>query len=149
MNQLQAALQIVLSNTMVMYFKAHSYHWNIEGMFFPQFHDFFGDLYKELHSAVDPIAEQIRSIDGYGPVSMTEVLRNSTSMEDMMRLTMIRDMLGSLQMSNNSVIESLNTAFKLAEQSDNQGLTDFLGGRLDVHAKHGWMLNASGKTIGD
>lgn len=149
MNPLQAALQIVLSNTMVMYFKAHSYHWNVEGMFFPQFHDFFGDLYEELHGAIDPIAEQMRAIDAYGPSSLNEVLKNTTCMEDPIRRTSIRDMLDSLVRANGSVVESLNAAFQLAESAGNQGLMDFISGRLDTHAKHGWMLAATSKSFGE
>jgi starvation-inducible DNA-binding protein len=149
MNPLQAALQIVLSNTMVMYFKAHASHWNVEGMFFPQFHEFFGDLYEELHGAVDPIAEQMRAINAYGPVSLAEVLRNTTCTEDETRRVSVRDMIASLQRANGSVIESLNAAFNLAEQANNQGLMDFLAGRLDTHAKHGWMLTATSKSFGE
>jgi len=149
MNSLQAALQIVLSNTLVMYFKSHSYHWNVEGMFFSQYHEFFGELYEELHGAVDPIAEQMRAIDAYGPISFSEVLRNTTCTEDVVRQSNVRSMLESLIAANELVIESLNAAFELADEEGNQGLMDFLAGRLDAHAKHNWMLKASGKTLGD
>ena len=149
MNPLQAALQIVLSNTMVMYFKAHSYHWNVEGMFFPQFHDFFGDLYEELHGAVDSIAEQMRAIEAYGPSSLAEVLRNTTCTEDTFRRNSVRDMIDSLLNANTSTVESLNAAFAMAEQQGNQALMDFLAGRLDTHAKHGWMLSATSKSFGE
>jgi len=46
MNEIQAALRVVLANTFVMYFKTHSYHWNVEGVLFSLYHDFFGDLYS-------------------------------------------------------------------------------------------------------
>jgi starvation-inducible DNA-binding protein len=46
MDELQTALKKVLANTFVMYFKTHTYHWNVEGMFFPQLHEFFGNLYE-------------------------------------------------------------------------------------------------------
>lgn len=149
MNPLQAALQIVLSNTMVMYFKAHSYHWNVEGILFPQFHDFFGDLYAELHGAVDTTAEQMRAIEAYGPSSLAEILRNTTCTEDTMRRTAIRDMVDSLLNANMSTVESLNAAFAMADQQGNQGLMDFLAGRLDTHAKHKWMLTSISKSVGE
>ena len=49
MNELQAALKIALANTFVSYFKAHSYHWNVEGIDFSQYHSFFGDFYEDMH----------------------------------------------------------------------------------------------------
>ena len=81
MDELQTALKKVLANTFVMYFKTHTYHWNVEGMFFPQLHEFFGNLYEELYNAVDPIAEHLRAMDSYTPVSLAELTGLSTVME--------------------------------------------------------------------
>jgi len=82
MDQLKAALNVLLADMFVMYFKAHSYHWNVEGMFFSQYHAFFGELYEELHDAIDPTAEHIRTCtDGYAPISMMEMYNYKTSTE--------------------------------------------------------------------
>lgn len=143
MNELQVSLNIALANTFLMYFKAHSYHWNVEGMFFSQYHDFFGDLYEELFDAVDPFAEQIRAVDAYAPISLGSILRYGTIGDDIDKPLNIKGMLGNLIASNQQAIDSLNAAFKLAEQQDKQGLMDFLAARLDAHAKHGWMLKSS------
>jgi DNA-binding ferritin-like protein len=43
---------------------------------------------------------------------------------------------------NDKVMRSLNVSFKLANQFDNQGLADFLAGRIDIHNKHAWMLRS-------
>ena len=67
-----------MANTFVMYFKAQSYHWNVEGINFPQLHEFFGDLYEELQGAVDPFAEQIRALGEYAPKNLDEVFRLKT-----------------------------------------------------------------------
>ena len=56
-----------LADTFFMYQKAHSYHWNVEGNLFPMLHEFFGNLYEEIYGAVDPMAEQIRSLNEYAP----------------------------------------------------------------------------------
>ena len=146
MNELQAALKIALANTFAMYFKTHSYHWNVEGIMFSQYHDFFGDLYDELYGAVDPIAEHIRAIDGYAPMSVMDMLSAATVQEDFMRPVLIADMLQNLLAANSATVESLNKAFMLA--SGNNGLQNFLADRLDVHAKHAWQLKSSLKNIG-
>ena len=39
-------------------------------------------------------------------------------------------------------VVTLDMAFKLATTFNKQGLADFLAGRLDIHAKHGWMLRS-------
>ena len=58
MDKLIASLKVVLGNTFIMYFKSHSYHWNVEGHHFRQFHDFFGEIYDDVYGAVDPLAEE-------------------------------------------------------------------------------------------
>jgi DNA-binding ferritin-like protein len=57
----------------------------------------------------------------------------------------IPSMLQDLMDANASVIEALNAAHKLAEAEGNRGLVNHIEGRLDVHAKHGWMLLATSK----
>ena len=51
----------------------------------------------------------------------------------------------SLLKANETVIETLNDAFKAAEGDDQQGIMDFLAGRIDMHMKWAWQLRASTK----
>jgi len=124
-----------------MYLKAHNYHWNVEGSNFPQYHDFFGNLYQELHGAVDPIAEEIRALDAYVPGSLSRFLE-LTEIEDELSIPNGVEMARRLMVDNQKVIMTLDMAFKLADELDQQGLADFIAGRLDAHKKHGWMLRS-------
>ena len=142
MNELQASLKIVLANTFVMYFKAHSYHWSVVGPNFGQYHEFFGKLYEEVYGAVDPIAEHIRAIDGLTPISIMDLYDAKTVMEDGSRVMMTEQMFSNLLDANNELILSLNKAFDLSNYAKNQGLCNFLADRLDVHAKHGWQIKS-------
>lgn len=141
MDTLQELMKKVLADTFAMYLKAHNYHWNVEGASFPQYHEFFGNLYEELHGAVDPIAEQIRAIDAYAPGSFTRFME-LTDIEDEMSVPSGVEMARKLMIDNEIVINTLDMAFKLATTFNKQGLADFLAGRLDIHAKHGWMLRS-------
>ena len=71
--ELIVAVKKVLADTFIMYYKTHSYHWNIEGSNFPQYHEFLQNIYEELFAAIDVIAEHIRQIDGYAPSSLSEL----------------------------------------------------------------------------
>jgi starvation-inducible DNA-binding protein len=142
MEELKTSLTKVLADTFTMYFKSHAYHWNVEGMFFPQFHEFFGNLYEELHGAVDPIAEHIRAIDGYAPVSLANIMSMKTVQESNL-VTDPKTMISSLITDNNLVIISLMQAFQEAEKVSEIGLANFLQDRIDIHQKYGWMLKAS------
>jgi len=141
METLVEIMRKVLADTFAMYLKAHNYHWNVEGPNFPQYHDFFGKLYEELHGAVDPIAEEIRALDAYAPGSFTRFLE-LTEIEDETNIPMSREMALKLLRDNDVVLNTLNVAIKLADQFDRQGLADFIAGRIDTHNKHGWMLRS-------
>lgn len=137
-----AALKVVLGNTFAMYFKAHSYHWNVEGKNFSEYHTFLGTLYEELFDAVDPTAEEIRAAGDYAPFSMEDLFRMKTIEEDSSRVESPEEMFGNLLAANNEVLESLNKLFKTASAANEQGLADFAAGRIDIHKKHGWMLRS-------
>ena len=141
METLIEIMKKVLADTFALYLKAHSYHWNVEGSNFPQYHEFFGNLYEELHGAVDPIAEEIRSLDAYAPGSFTRFME-LTDIEDEVTVPAGVEMARRLMTDNERVLATLNMAFKLADTMDKQGLADFLAGRIDVHNKHGWMLRS-------
>lgn len=145
MDELVKSMRECLANTFVMYFKAHAFHWNVEGIHFPSYHEFFGDLYEELHSAVDPFAEEIRALDVYAPAGLNELYASADIMDSSLRGSMIPEMLDALIADNEKLIGCLNNSFNLADAANLQGLADFIAGRIDVHKKHGWMLKASRK----
>ena len=145
MDELAAALKICQANTFFMYFRSHSYHHNVEGPEFAQYHEFFNDLYDELWNAVDPIAEHIRAIDKYAPFSIEDMFNAKTFSEDTNVVSSTSQMFSNLIDANNVTIDSLNKAFDLATYAKKQGICNFLADRLDIHAKHGWQLRALSK----
>ena len=145
MDELVQYLRECLANTFVMYFKAHQFHWNVEGPNFPQYHSFLGDLYEELHGAVDPIAEQIRTLDQYAPTSIAAMLAMSAVMESL-STAQPREMFASLNNDNDIVLLTLTKAYQKAEELGHLGISNFLQDRLTAHEKHGWMLRATIKN---
>lgn len=134
-------MKIVLADTFAMYLKSHNFHWNVEGENFPSYHEFLGDLYGELHGAVDPIAEHIRTLDAYAPGSFSR-FRELSSIKDNVSPPVASAMFAELYADNEVVSASLMRAYKLAEQANQPGLSNFLQDRLDVHKKHAWMLRS-------
>ena len=148
MKELQTAIKVLAANTTVMYYKAHQFHWNVEGIEFTQFHEFFGDLYEDIYGSIDPTMELLRKLDEYAPVSIDELYKYKTLEEEKTRLTLIADMLESLIAANKEVLASLNKVFDLATANKQQGIANFIADRIDTHEKHGWFLRASAKKIG-
>ena len=148
MNELTTAIKVLLANATVMYYKAHQFHWNIEGIEFTQYHEFFGDLYTDVYESIDPTAEWLRKLDDYAPVSMDELFKYKTLKEETTRVEKLEDIFASLIAANQEVIDSLNKVFTIANANKQQGVCNFIADRIDTHQKHAWFLRASAKKIG-
>ena len=147
MTELQVALKIALANAFAMYFKVHSFHWNVEGVHFSQYHDFFGEVYQDVFDSVDPIAEQIRKLGTYAPTSLTELIMAKTISDVMVVGDDVKGMLLALKAANDEMLSTLNTVFTLATAANEQGICNFIADRIDVHKKHGWQTTSSLKGL--
>ena len=58
---LSDTLKQFLATTYAYTIKAQYFHWNVEGADFGQLHKFFQKIYDDANSAIDPIAEYIRT----------------------------------------------------------------------------------------
>jgi starvation-inducible DNA-binding protein len=143
-SELGNSLKVALADTFVMMTQAWGFHWNVEGPQFKSLHDMFSLIYTDLQEAVDPLAEHIRSLDEYAPGSLKRFLDLSTLEEDV-KIPTATNMVDRLLAANVKVIASLNQALEQAKVANDEGVINFLGARLETHAKHGWMLRATNK----
>ena len=65
-------LKKLLADSYTLYLQTHNFHWNVTGPYFNQLHLMFEDQYTELATAVDEIAERIRSLDVIAPGTYKE-----------------------------------------------------------------------------
>ena len=136
------SLKILLATEYAFVIKAQQFHWNVEGPDFAQLHKFFGKIYDEVYeNSIDQTAEFIRILDDYTPGSFERfselsVIRGQT------KIPRARLMIEELLANNGQMIELLNQCFGEAEQENQQGIADFIAGRIDAHGKHGWMLRS-------
>lgn len=148
MDELIQKLNKLLASSFTMYLKTHQFHWNVEGQDFHQYHEFFGNLYQEIHGSVDTTAEQIRALGGYAKGSLAEYKELST-VRDQVTIPAIQEMLAILGRDNAAVIAILNEVHDAATAQKEYGLINYIEGRIDTHKKHGWMLRASMKKINE
>ena len=141
MEKLIAQMKVILGTTFGLYFKAHSYHWNIEGPDFAQYHGFLGDFYESVFDNVDPIAEHIRALNSYAPVALSRMLELS-DIEETDTIPTALAMLSNLRNDNERYIVHLRAGIAAAEAANEPAVANFLQDILDKHQKHGWMLRS-------
>ena len=143
---LVSELKDLLGDVVVFKFLAHGFHWNVKGINFQQFHEFFGAIYQDADDSIDPIAENIRKVNADAPFLLTDYIESdypaeyNTSSSDPVELSKV------LYDANEDVRESLQCAFDCATKANEQGIANFLAERLDQHSKWQWQLRS---IIGD
>jgi len=141
MEQLIEQLKVILGTTFGLYFKAHSYHWNVEGPDFAQYHKFLGKFYESVYGNVDLIAEKIRMLDSYAPTSLSRMVELS-DVPETDSIPSALAMLADLKKDNDKYIIHLRAGIVAADQAGEPAVSNFLQDILDQHQKQAWMLRS-------
>ena len=135
-------LKTLLATQYAYVLKAQLFHWNVEGPDFAQLHKFFGKIYEEVYeNSIDQTAEFIRILDDYTPGSF-ERFSELSLISGQTKIPRARLMIEELFNDSEQLIALLNQCFDVAEAEDQQGICDFLAGRIDALGKHRWMLRS-------
>jgi starvation-inducible DNA-binding protein len=134
-------LSRVLADNYSLYFMTHGFHWNVTGPMFQTLHLMFEQQYNELWTATDLIAERIRSLGAYAPVSYGQ-LGKLTSIEQPTEVPAALDMVRQLVGGHEAVAKQIRRVFPTADKAGDQATMDLLTQRLQVHEKTAWMLRS-------
>lgn len=63
--------QCFFSQTYTLMFQTQRCHWNVRGKDFFALHEFFKECYTFLFEAIDTMAERMRTLDGFTPMTLT------------------------------------------------------------------------------
>lgn len=142
MDKFHLALKTAFASEYAFAIKAQNFHWNVEGMFFKQFHDLFGDIYEEVFDSIDDFAENIRKVGTYAPASLQR-FSMLTQVNDETEILPAQQMVAELYEDSEKMIKMLKLVFDMSEAAGEHGLSDFIAARMDAHKKHSWMLRAT------
>ena len=138
---LSESLKTTLADAFTFALKAQFYHWNIEGADFAQYHEFTQELYTDVQTSVDTIAELIRSTDAYAPGTLTR-FQSLTTIEETDIIPDAKTMLLNLKAENDKLLATLYRTYTDAEKETQMGVSNYIQDRIQAHEKHAWMLKA-------
>ena len=110
MEDLKQSMKVAMASTFVFYMKAHYFHFNVEGIFFKQFHDLFGAIYEEVYGSIDQFGEEIRALGSYTPMSIGRFQELSV-IDEPPGVVSAEEMVNELMQDNAKLIELLNQVF--------------------------------------
>lgn len=129
-----------IANFSVLYTKIHNYHWFVNGPHFFELHQKLEELYKEVTSNYDELAERLLAI-GEKPVATLKEYMELTTIEEATGKENTEDMVQSVISDFEKLSEEFLEIIEVAEQED-PVTADMLTGMKKSLNKHAWMLRA-------
>ena len=135
-------LSRLLADTYTLYLTTHNFHWNVTGPMFNTLHTMFMTQYTELWTAVDPIAERIRSLGHPAPGSYAAFGQLASIPDVPTTPPKALEMVRILVDGHEAVARTARSIFPLADQAGDEPTADLLTQRLTVHEQTAWMLRS-------
>jgi starvation-inducible DNA-binding protein len=137
------ALTVLIADNVSVYFRAHGYHWNVQGQDFTEYHMLFGEIYEDLYHAVDPTAENLRALGDFAPYRLQDFVAMRSIQDSPVPpadpIAMALDLLVGID----ALLAVTNRTAAIATQVNEQGVLNFLAGRIEMLGKFKWQLTAS------
>lgn len=135
------SLKKLLADSYTLYLQTHNFHWNVTGPRFRELHLMFEEHYTELATAVDDVAERIRTLgvkapgtySAFAALSSIEEVEGDISAEQMVEI---------LTKSHEAVVRTCRAGLKVAQEADDESSQALISDRMAIHEKTAWMLRS-------
>jgi starvation-inducible DNA-binding protein len=134
-------LNDLLANYQVFYQNVRGFHWNIRGQKFFELHVKFEELYMDMHTKIDEIAERILTLGGtplhtfvdYTSISEVKALRDAS--QDVVCVRGILDAFSVLLRKQRVILE-------LSAKTDDEGTNAMASDYIREQEKLVWMYSS-------
>ena len=134
-------LKRLLADSYTLYLQTHNFHWNVTGPQFRELHLMFEEHYTELATAVDEIAERIRTLDVAAPGTY-KAFAELSSINEAEGVPAANDMVRILTQSHEQVVKTCRDVLTPAQNAADESTVALVSDRMRVHEKTAWMLRA-------
>ncbi|SDL43171.1 starvation-inducible DNA-binding protein [Modicisalibacter muralis] len=140
-SQLAEKLNALLANYQIFYMNVRGYHWNVKGQQFFELHAKFEELYTDLLTKVDEVAERIltlghQPLHAYSNYAEIATIREDKNVHD--GESCVRGIVTGYQ----ALIELQREILSLASDADDEGTASQASDYIREQEKTIWMLNA-------
>jgi len=136
-------LKRLLADSYTLYLQTHNFHWNVTGPQFRELHLMFEEHYTELATAVDEIAERIRTL-GVAAPGTYKAFAELSSIKEVEGVPDAKEMVSLLTKGHEQVVKTCREALGQAQKSNDESSASLISDRMRIHEKTAWMLRAMG-----
>lgn len=140
--QLSAELNNLLSSYQIFYSNVRGYHWNIKGLSFFQLHEKFEEVYTDLITKIDDIAERILTLDSRPLHAYSDYLQQ-TQIKEHKNATSASECLDGILSGLSTLIVKQREILALAAEANDEGTVSLMSDYIKEQEKSIWMFNAT------
>jgi starvation-inducible DNA-binding protein len=134
-------LKRLLADSYTLYLQTHNFHWNVVGPQFRELHLMCEEHYTELATAVDDIAERIRTLDVPAPGTY-RVFAELSSIKEVEGVPESNEMVRLLTQGHEQVVKTCREVLEPAQEAGDESTAALVSDRMRIHEKTAWMLRA-------
>lgn len=134
-------LKHLLADSYTLYLQTHNFHWNVTGPQFRELHLMFEEHYTELATAVDEIAERVRTLGVPAPGTY-QAFAKLSSIKEIEGVPSAKEMVNILTQGHETVVRTCRDVLALAQTADDESSASLVSDRMRIHEKTAWMLRA-------
>ncbi len=134
-------LSRLLADSYTLYLQTHNFHWNVIGPQFRELHIMFEEHYMELATAVDEIAERIRTLGIQAPGTY-KAFAELSSIEEVEGVPTAQEMLILLIKGHEQLVRTAREVLVVAQNANDESSASLVSDRMRLHEKTAWMLRS-------
>ncbi|MGB5706379.1 MAG: Dps family protein [Arenicellales bacterium] len=139
--EIAEGLKHLLADSYTLYLQTHNFHWNVTGPQFRELHLMFEEHYIDLATAVDELAERIRTLGVPAPGTYDAFAKYS-SITEIEGVPSASEMVAILNSGHEQVVQTARKVLAAAQESDDESTASLVSDRMRIHEKTAWMLRA-------
>lgn len=139
--QLGDQLNDLLANYQLFYQNVRGFHWNIKGDKFFELHVKFEELYNDLQTKVDEIAERILTL-AHQPLHSFTAYKKISEIKEVENVSEGTKALQEILNSFRIIIKKQREIFNLSDESDDEGTNAMMSDYIREQEKLVWMYSA-------
>ncbi|MCI5107539.1 MAG: DNA starvation/stationary phase protection protein [Pseudomonadales bacterium] len=134
-------LKVLLADSYTLYLQTHNFHWNVTGPQFRELHLMFEEHYTELATAVDEIAERIRTLGVFAPGTYKQ-FANLSHIKETDEIPSGPEMVAILTEGHEQIVRTCRDVLAVAQEADDESSASLVSDRMVLHEKTAWMLRS-------
>jgi starvation-inducible DNA-binding protein len=139
--KLAAGLNELLANYQVFYMNARGFHWNLKGENFFELHVKFEELYINLLTKIDEVAERVQTL-GHEPTHSYSKYLEDASIKEQTQVTDGRAAIGHILEAYQAMIGKQRALLAGAQETSDEGTAALMSDYIREQEKEVWMYSS-------